>query len=333
LAIAAENNVAEIAEVARALRGAARITAICHENPDADTIGAAIAVSLMAERLGVETEIVSADGFPPVFDFLPRAERVRRRPGLEPDLAVVCDAATLERVGRIATEEADWFSRARLLNIDHHVSSSYFGDLNLVDPSAAATCQVLAGLVDELGIELDAELATALLTGIVRDSHGFSDAATTGETLRITARLVDAGAPLALIHRRILSELPFPTLALWGKMLAGVGEDREARIVHATLTQQMLDETGTEQHDADGLAEFLAKAKGADVTLLLRELGPAETRVSVRTSDAVDATAIAGQFGGGGHVRRAGCTVPRHVDQAIALVLAASRQALDGPEH
>ena len=116
----------------------------------------------------------------------------------------------------------------------------------------------------------------------MRDSQGFSDTATSGDTLRTAARLVDAGAPLAVIHRRILSELPFATIALWGKMLAGVGSDADDRIVHTMLMLSMLDETGTQQHDADGLAEFLAKAKGADVTLLLRELGPDETRVSVR---------------------------------------------------
>jgi phosphoesterase RecJ-like protein len=326
----ADTRGSEMAEVASAMRDARRITAICHENPDADTIGAAIAVSLIAERLGAETEIVSADGFPPAFAFLPRADRVRRQPALEPDLAVICDAATLERVGRIATEQAEWFASARILNIDHHISSSYYGDLNLVDPAAAATCQVLTGLVDALGIPLDADLGSALLTGIVRDSQGFSDGATSGETLRVAARMVDAGAPIALIQRRVLSELPFATVALWGKMLAAVGQDGGGRIVHAGLTLAMLDETGTQQHDADGLAEFLAKTKDADVTLLLRELGPAETRVSVRTSDAVDATAITRPFGGGGHVRRAGCTVRRHLDEAIPLVLEASRAALDG---
>jgi phosphoesterase RecJ-like protein len=317
-----------VGAVVEALRAAKRITAVCHENPDADTIGAAVAICLIGERLGAETELVSADGIPPVFSFLPRVDGVRRRPHLDPDLAVVCDAATLERVGRIAREEADWFARARLLNIDHHVSSNRFGHLNLVDPHAAATCEVLVRVVEALGMELDADLATALLTGIVRDSHGFSDPATSGDTLRATARLVDAGAPLALVHRRILSELPFATMALWGKMLAGAGETAEGRIVHATLTQAMLDETGTEQHDADGLAEFLAKAKGADVTLLLRELGPAETRVSVRTSEAVDATRITTPFGGGGHARRAGCTVASHLDEAVPLVVDASREAL-----
>jgi len=323
LAVAA-GKTTDIADVIEALRSARRVTAICHENPDADTIGAAVAVVLIAERLGAEAELVSADGIPPVFGFLPRVEQVRRRPELEPDLAVICDAATLERVGRIAREEADWFSRAKVLNIDHHVSSNFFGDLNLVDPHAAATCEVLARVAERMEVELDPELATALLTGIVRDSHGFSDAATSGETLRTAARLVDAGAPLALIHRYILSELPYPTMALWGKMLAVMGQAADGRIVYTTLTQQMLDETGTQQHDADGLAEFLARAKGADVTLLLRELGPAETRVSIRTRDTVDATRIAAIFGGGGHRQRAGGTSSLSVPETLAKVIAAA---------
>ena len=147
------NEGASIGEVVEALRTAKRVSAVCHENPDADTIGAAVAVCIIAERLGAEAEIVSADGIPPMFDFLPHVAQVVRKPHLEPDLAVFCDAATLERVGRIATEEAEWFSRATVLNIDHHISSNYFGDLNLVDPKAAATCEVLARVVDALGIE------------------------------------------------------------------------------------------------------------------------------------------------------------------------------------
>jgi phosphoesterase RecJ-like protein len=320
LTIAAEN-VTDIGEVAEAFRTAARVTAICHENPDADTIGAAIAVTIIAERLGAETELVSADGIPPVFGFLPHIERFRREPMLEPGLAVVCDAATMERVGSIAREHADWFARARVLNVDHHVSSNYFGDLNLVDPHAAATCEVLAALVEELGLELDAELATPLLTGILRDSHGFADRATSGDTLRAAARLVDAGAPLADMHRYILSELPYATMALWGKMLGAMGQAADGRIVYAMLTQAMLDETGTQQHDADGLAEFLARAKGADVTLLLREIGPSKTRVSIRTSENVDATTIAAAFGGGGHARRAGCTSHLGIEATLSLVL------------
>lgn len=317
-----------VAEVVNAFRSAHRVTAICHENPDADTIGAAIAVSIIAERLGAESEVVSIDRPAPLFAFLPRIERVLRRPMLEPDLAVVCDAATLERVGRIVVEEAEWLSRATLLNIDHHVSNNGFGDLNFVDPRASATCEVLARLVDELGVELDAELATPLLTGIVRDSHGFSDASTSGETLRMAGKLVDAGAPLSQIHRYILAEMPYPMMALWGRMLNSIGQHLDGRIIYTVLTQDMLDETHTQQHDADGVVEFMAKAKGAEVTLLLREVGPTETRVSIRTTDAVDATRVAALFGGGGHARRAGCTIALNTSGALRTILLSTTVAV-----
>lgn len=319
---------AALPAAADAFRSARRVTAICHATPDADTIGGAAAVALMARRLGKETEIVSADRPAPLFNFLEGIPQARTTPALEPDLAVICDAATLERVGPIAREHAAWFSRARILNVDHHISNDGFGHVNLVDPHAAATCQVLTGLVRELGITLDAPLASALLTGIIRDSQGFSDKSTTSETLRIAADLVDAGAPIADIHRVVLIELPYSTLALWGRMLAGIGERQGGRIVYATLTQRMLDETGTQQHDADGLAEFLARAKEAQVTLLLRELGPNETRVSVRCADGVDATVVAAPFGGGGHRSRSGATVHAGLGEAVAQVLAAAEQAL-----
>jgi phosphoesterase RecJ-like protein len=322
---------AALGAAAAAIRDAQRVTAICHESPDADTIGGAAAVALIARRLGKEAEIVSADRPAPLFNFLAGMDEVHARPELEPDLAVICDAATLERVGRIAAEHATWFDAARILNVDHHVSNEGYGDINLVDPGADATCEVLARLVAELQIPLDPPLATALLTGIVRDSQGFADGSTSSATLRIAADLVDAGAPISQIHRAVLLDLPYPTMALWGKMLAGVGEAEGGRIVYTTLTQAMLEKTGTQQHDADGLVEFLARAKDSQVTLLLRETGPASTRVSIRVADGVDASAIAARFGGGGHLRRAGCTVTAPLAEAVPQVVDASREALLRP--
>ncbi len=314
---------------ADAMRGARRITALCHENPDADTIGGAVAIALIGDRLGKQVEIVSVDAPAPAFDFLPWYDRFSPAPTLEPDLAVICDAATLERVGRVRVEHASWFECARLVNVDHHVTNSRFGHVNLVDPTAAATCQVIAAALPALDVPLDVEIATALLTGIVRDSHGFSDPSTRGETLRIAAGLVDAGAPVSLIHRRVLSELPYATLALWGRMLNGLGQRRDGRIVYATLTQAMLDATGTQNHDADGLAEFIATAKGADICILVRETGPGRTRVSLRVSEAVDATKIAAVFGGGGHTTRAGCTIEAPAHLAIEQLLDVCERYLD----
>lgn len=316
-------------QLVAALRGARHVTAVCHENPDADTIGAAIAIALIAARLGVQAEVVSVDGIPQSCAFLPLVDRIRRRPELEPGLAIVCDAAALDRVGRITTEAADWLRRATIVNIDHHVSNTGWGAINVVDPDAAATCQVIAELLPLMDVAPDQEIATALLAGIVRDSQGFADPATSPRTLRVVAELMEAGASLASVQRQILHELPYPTLALWGLMLNGVSERMGGEIVHATLLPEMLERTGTQQHDADGVVEFMARVRGARITLLFRELGPTATRVSVRTVDGVDAVAVAAEFGGGGHARRSGFVVQRPLAPTRDAVLDAAERALD----
>ncbi len=318
---------AELREVAGILMNARIITAVCHENADADTLGAALAIKLIADRLGKTVEVVSLDGVPAILRFLPGAADVRPRSTLHPDLVVVCDAATLERVGAITLETADW-EGSQILNIDHHATNQYFGTANYVDPSAAATCQLLAELLPYLEIEPDPDLATLLLVGILRDSQGFADTRTSARTLRTASVLVDAGADLPSLHRRILLDMTYPTLALWGRILAGVGERQNGRIVYATLPESMLEATGTEHADADGIAEFMARASGADMTLLLREIDPTKTRVSLRTTDRVNATTIAGVFGGGGHAHRAGCTIEAALDEALGLLLPQCEAAL-----
>ena len=308
--------------VADTLRGARRIASLCHENPDADTLGAAIAIALIARRLGKEYEIVSADRPAPMYSFLPLFDEIASQPTGLADVAVVCDAATLERIGPIASSFAAWLSTTEVVNIDHHATNPGFGTVNLVDPAAAATCEVVAELLPVLQIEPDAELATALLSGIIRDSNGFADANTSPKTLRQAAMLLEAGAPLAAIYRTILEEMPYERMLLWGKLLHDLGQRHGGRVVFACLTQRMLDETQTEQPDADGVAEFIAQAKGADITLLLRELDAGGTRVSIRTSASVSAAEVARPFAGGGHVRRAGCTIPAGLHEAVAWVLA-----------
>jgi phosphoesterase RecJ-like protein len=315
-------------ELHQALSRANRITALCHENPDADTIGGAIAMSLIAARLGKEAEVVSVDRPAAVFDFLPQIERVRRKPSFEPDLAIVCDAATLDRVGSLVRDHASWLSGATLVNIDHHVTNTNFGDVNCVDPTSAATCQVIAEMLPYLHVELGADIATSLLTGVVRDSHGFSAPATSPRTLRVAAELLEAGADLPSIHRRILAELPYRTIALWGRLLANSQLAADGRVVHTTLMPRMLDETGTAQEDADGLVEFMANTKEALVAVLFRELGQRETRVSLRVREPVDATFITAPFGGGGHRLRAGCTVDSPAELAVPRVLAVCERAV-----
>jgi phosphoesterase RecJ-like protein len=317
-----------VLEVAEVLRGADRVSAFCHENPDGDTLGAAIAIASAAERLGKQAEVVSGDPPPPFLAFLPGVERVRRTPGLEPDVAVIVDAGELSRIGSVVTERADWFARARIVNIDHHVSNPGYGAAVWIDPQAAATCEMVTLLLGELGVPLDRDLATALMAGIVQDTHAFAHPNATAQTLRVAAQLVEAGAPLAAVNRAIYADKPFSTLALWGLMLAGIEQRAGGRIVHASMTVAMLAATGAQPTAAEGFVDLLGSTRTADINVLFKEVGPGQVRVSVRTGALADAVAICAAFGGGGHPRAAGCTLDRGLAEARDVVLAEAEREL-----
>jgi bifunctional oligoribonuclease and PAP phosphatase NrnA len=312
-----------------AIRAARRLTVICHENPDADTLGAGLALQAAAERLGKTAEVVAADGVPPFLAGLPRAGEVRRTPGLEPDVAVVVDGP-LSRTGAIVRDCGEWLARARVVNIDHHVSNDGSEVLAaFVDPDAAATCEMVAQLLPDLGVDVDREIATVLAAGIVQDTHTFSHPNATPTTLRVMADLVAAGAPLHVLHRAIYADKPFATMALWGRMLNGIGQRRNGRIVYASQTLAMLTETGSDPTATEGFVDLLGSTKDGEVTVLFKETEASHVRVSVRTGGHADAVAITSAFGGGGHARAAGCSLDVPLASAMERVLDECERELD----
>ncbi len=315
-------------DVVELILAAERVTTICHENPDGDTLGAAIAIAIAAERLGKQAEVVSGDPPPPFLQVLPRIDSVRSAPQLEPGLAVIVDTGDLARTGSVAVEHADWLSRATVAVIDHHVSNRGFGAANWIDPQAAATCEMVALMLPELGVQLDKELATALLTGIVQDTHTFAHPNATPRTLRVAAELLEAGAPLSRLNRAVYADKPFSTLALWGRILNSIEQRCEGRIVHAAMTLAMLRETGEQPNASEGFVDLLGSTRAADITVLFKEAEPESTRVSVRTTERADAVAITSVFGGGGHARAAGCTVAAPLEVARERVLAECEREL-----
>ncbi|MGH2417953.1 MAG: DHH family phosphoesterase, partial [Candidatus Limnocylindria bacterium] len=271
----------------------------------------------------------AADPVPPSLADLPGAADVRRAPQLEPDLAIVVDGP-LSRTGAVVTDCADWLARAHIANVDHHVSNPGDGAaVAWIDADAAATCEMVALLIPDLGLEIDADMARVLTAGIVQDTHTFSHPNATPRTLRVAADLVEAGAPLSAIHRSIYADKAFSTLALWGRIMAGMAQLRNGRIVHAAMTTRMLAETGSDAVASEGLIDLLASTKAGDVTILFKEVDPTHVRVSVRTSARADAVAITSAFGGGGHARAAGCSIDAPLAEAQARLLAECERELD----
>jgi bifunctional oligoribonuclease and PAP phosphatase NrnA len=309
------------------LRGARRVLAVSHENPDADTLGATLAVVRLVEELGGTADPVCTDPVPSLYDFLAGVDRFRTDPDTTApyDLLVISDCGSLERIGDVAARHAELFERLPRVIIDHHASNDAAGDADWIDPAAAATCEMVALLASRLDVGLDLDggaFAAALMAGIVMDTATFAHPNATPRTLLVSAALVEAGAPLADISRRLYRTKPDAQLRLFGVVLDRLESADDGRVVWSSLTDADIAATGAERAHSEGIIDLLSQAEAAEVAILFKQAGNA-TRISVRTKPGgVDATVLTGRFGGGGHARAAGASIEAPLEEARPPVLA-----------
>jgi len=315
------------------LRGARRVLAASHENPDADTVGSTLAICRLVEALGGSATPLCTDPVPALYDFLDGVDRFRTDPDPAEtyDLLVISDCGSLDRIGAVLDRHPRLFAELPRVVIDHHASNDQAGDADWIDSVAAATCEMTALLAVRLGLPLDlggGDLATALMAGIVMDTATFSHPNATPRTLVVSAALVDAGAPLSEISRLLYRTKPEAQLRLFGRVLGRLESDLDGRLVWSTLRDADLVATHARPEYSEGIIDLLAQADAAEVAILFKEAG-AVTRISVRTRPGgVDGTVLTGKFGGGGHARAAGATVGLPLDDAIPAVLAEARRLL-----
>jgi phosphoesterase RecJ-like protein len=309
------------------IAAARRVLAVGHENPDADTLGASLAICRIVERAGGVATALFADPVPPIYDYLPAVSRARTDPDgtVDYDLLVVSDCGSLDRIGSVVGRHRELFDRLPRVVIDHHASNDAAGPLDWIDPASAATCEMTTLLAARLGVPLDLDggaLAAELMSGIVMDTATFAHPNATPRTLAVAAALVAAGAPLSDISRRLYRTKPDEQLRLFGRVLDRIETAANGRIIHSALFDADLEATGAIPPHSEGIIDLLAQSEHAEVAILFKESADG-TRLSVRTKPGgVDATVLTGAFGGGGHARAAGATIPEPVATARPKVLA-----------
>jgi phosphoesterase RecJ-like protein len=316
-------------EVIELLRTARRVLTICHENPEADALGSALAVSLLVEANGGVATPVCADPMPEMYTFLPGMDRFRREPdpAVAYDLLVVGDCGELERIGPVLDTHRGLFERVPILDIDHHISNPRFGAVDWVEAASSATCEMVTLLAWRMEVPLtaaDGMLASALAAGIVMDTGNFQHPNVTPRTLVVAAALREAGADFSEIARRLYRSKPNTQLALFGRVLARIESDLDGRLVWSSLELADLTATRALAAESEGLIDLLSQSETSEAAILFKEVdGNGSTRLSIRTRDGgVDATVLAATFGGGGHARAAGATVPLPIAEARKVVLA-----------
>ena len=313
--------------VVERLTSARRVLAVGHENPDADTLGATLAVCRLVERGGAIATAVFTDPVPPIYDFLGDTGRARLDPDpdIDYDLLVVSDCGSLDRIGAVRGRHPELFERLPRVVIDHHASNDAAGDADWIEPWSAATCEMVTLLAARLGAPLtegDGALAADLMGGIVMDTATFAHPNATPRTLAVSAALVEAGAPLSDISRRLYRSKPAAQLKLFGRVLDRLETAAGGRIIHSTLLDADLAATGAIAPHSEGIIDLLAQSEEAEIAIVFKETGEG-TRISVRTKPGgVDATVLTGVFGGGGHARASGATIPLPVAEARPAVLA-----------
>ncbi len=245
--------------------------------------------------------------------------------GSKYDLLVVVDSAELSLLGSFYTDNIDLFSSVPVLNVDHHISNTRFGQLQLIDPTAASATEVLySWFTTEKKWQslMTPDIATLLLTGLITDTRSFQNPNTTPRSLEVAANLLDLGARQQEIIQHIYKTKPLTTLKIWGRALNRIQIDTDARIVWSSVSREDLKEMGATSKETAGiLDELISTIPDADVHILFTEVEEGGFKASMRSSVSIDVNRTAGRlFGGGGHARAAGFKIKQYGNFSLKVV-------------
>lgn len=312
------------AEAVRVLTSCDEVTLVCHVGPDGDALGSMLALGLALRSRGVTVkaswgskpfEVPTAYASLPGLDLLVEADEIPAAPGL----LVTFDTGSADRLGVLA----DRVKTAHdVLVIDHHVTNTRYGTINLVDEQAAATAVVVMDLLDRMSCPLTAEIAAPVYTGLVTDTGSFKYAATTPQVHELAARLLATGIRHDVISRDIWDTAPFSYVQLLGtvcsravlepKAVGGLG------LVWSTVTGEDLAMHGLALSDVEGVIDVLRLSREAEVSAVLKT-DPEDglLKVSTRSKGVIDVGAVCESLGGGGHRFAAGFTSSDSCEETI----------------
>ncbi|GAF26796.1 exopolyphosphatase-related proteins [Moorella thermoacetica Y72] len=318
----------EIGQIAAILATAREVAVATHIIPDGDCLGSMLGLTLALRERGTSVIAINADPVPEMFQYLPGQETI-----IDPDqvtsmppLLVMVDCTDMERAGK---GFSNWQQRVeKIINIDHHVSNTRFGHLNLVDSRAAATAELIYAVLEQIPATFTPEVATCLYTALATDTGSFQYENCTARTLRLAASLLEKGADMPLIREHLWESKPLNSIRLLAATLPTLTLAYEGRVAWMTVSRAALEANGARPEHAEGLVNYPRSIAGVEVGMLFRELPEGKVKVSLRSKKIVDVNRVAALFGGGGHRRAAGCTLDGDLDTVVARVVAAAGEAL-----
>ena len=295
-----------------------KILILSHRQPDADTLGAAVAMNIWLKKLGKDVTMACVDKPSSKFKFLPHIDEFIDSFDLKDyDVLVFVDIGSSYMTNFQLKYENLLISGLPLINIDHHISNDNYGTVNIVDPKAASTTVILYRIFEDLGVEIDEKMAISLLAGLYSDTGSFMHSNTSNEVLKIAGELMHRGAKIADISRNLFHRNKVSTLKLWGTVMQKAYVTKN-KVVMSVVKEHDYNEVNAKPEQLSGVIEYLSMVPETRFAVLVNEDRKGNVRASFRTrKDGVDVAKIASIFGGGGHPKASGFSLPGKLKENV----------------
>ena len=307
------------------IKKANKIVVVTHETPDGDAIGSSLGMSLALKQMGKAVDVIIPD-YSRIFAFLPGVENIKSESEIkEYDLAISLDSSDEKRIAG-----SGYFENAKVkIVIDHHAKNQMFGDYNFVNPSAPACAEIVAGLLDFLGIELSKEIGECLLAGIITDTGGFQYSGVTEETFELTADLLRKGVNVSELYRNVLKIKTKPSFKLMKLGISRMEMFEDEKVAFTYLNVKDEKEVNAQTGDHEGIVDIGRDIEGVQVSIFIREREDLNGyKVSLRSNGDINVADLCFLLGGGGHKNAAGCTISGDMETVKNKILSEVRKVL-----
>lgn len=292
----------------------------CHTSPDGDSLGSSLALLQGLLNIGKNAYIISKEPLPITFNFLPFSEKISEDLNCvleNTDTIIVLDCGNVERINANLNIQDRSYT---LINIDHHISNDNYGDLNYVDTKASAVAEIIYEILNLLNVSINKEIATCLYTSILTDTGSFRHSNTTKQTHEIAGSLVSTGINFSDIHRNIFENISFERLKLHGKVIQNIRLELNNKLCIMEITKDMLKEFDLEKTDSSDIVNIGMQIDTVEVAVLIKESDDL-TKVSLRSKHIVDVREIAEIFDGGGHIKAAGFSTNKSLEETKNILI------------
>jgi phosphoesterase RecJ-like protein len=313
-----ERDIKKISEISKIIKQSKTFFIAGHVKPDGDSIGSALALASVLNRMEKKVSVYSIDEIPKFVKFLKGSNKIKKLAKRTDvfDCAIILESNNFSRMGDIITPS----QAKRIINIDHHLSHTDFGDVNYIVPSSSSTAELVLNIFGYMKIKPLKHEAECLYTGIITDTGRFQQVNTTPNSHIAAAKLMECGVDINKVYKEIYEKGSLNALKLQGLALYGIKTILNNKVSYILLTKDIFKKTETSENDSEGVINYTLRIDGVLVGCVFKEVDAKTSKVSFRSVRSFDLLKVVREFGGGGHKNAAGCTINVGIDEAVKIV-------------